>query len=1009
MHLERKKELSQSSREDKQIKDREKQEQREQAIREKKERRENGYGELWKTVTLAVTGIKNGSETSAGNGENEFIKSFNKTKEALKKDYAEYYDITETKALQQSKYSQMEKISFATIIFLTINIMVMLVSYLIAITQLKEVVFSNFILYTIPACVIPVYVWIRSTNENFWAFHRRKKLFFYMAMVNIVLVLSQYIYTAINKFSIPAIIKLPTDENIFTKKMVLLLCYIVNVGLFYAVMYILYIQFEPLILSRGIHQRIALFKLQHIKDTRTNSQYLYDIECLKNLETGAAIRIKENDRFTQMFINGPSGTGKTSTIFGNTILGDMERKKANRELRQEKLLEMISKGKATIQGPIAEFSERYIVAIGKNEKEKKANEEELKAIRKKYPDCGMTVIAPNNSLNEDIIRICLARGITVNVVDPVRDFSEYPNVRKMGINPFYIPLNIATEDERHIRISVAASAFSDVLIATNQMDGKGDPYFTDISLAVSSNIASIVMLANNIKGKYTYIEEVQDCISNFDSLESYIAIVKEAFGLKGSLKTEAPQKGGNMFPTSTVPKEKANIEKYKSCPYYHQILFIEQELLGAGKDKMFDQARGLRNLLDRILRHRQIKELMSAGRDGNTGAINFDEILADNQITLVNTAIEIGKESNSSFGLFFLLLHRASVLRRPPATRTPHFLWVDECSQYCHPVFDDMVALYRQYRVACVLTLQTQKQLEKSQATAYLVNVFNGIGTHILFGRLSPSEMKNYSDLSGIVIEDQEITAVTESSDLASNPNRSTSTRVQESRQLLMEGSDLRNLDFLECTVFTIDAGRVLPGMHARVFFLSPSDFDQQNIRNIKWEKVVPEAFRTKEEVEEEQRKTVEKQKAEERRSSELDQSVATRVYSVKETSKQAQNISQNGHRKIGRDDIIAFIKSRKDKNELISELSKDKVAFVRKYQEEIVRLAIMQEEKKLAHESREASSGEEGSFYEEEDEEAVDKETSSVEESKNSDDTKKRLEEANQMFNSKKKNKGKK
>lgn len=222
------------------------------------------------------------------------------------------------------------------------------------------------------------------------------------------------------------------------------------------------------------------------------------------------------------------------------------------------------------------------------------------------------------------------------------------------------------------------------------------------------------------------------------------------------------------------------------------------------------------------------------------------------EITIVSTSIELGQNISTSFGLFFLLLHRTSVLRRPKEMRTPHFLWIDECAQYVHPFFDDVIALYRQYRVAAVLTLQTLTQLEKHNATAYLKNVFLGAGTHIVFGRLATEEMKLYSEMAGITRELQEQKTQTSNSVLASNPNYSESVRVTPTITNNMEGADMRILDFLELTIFTVDNGRVLPGQFGRVFFIGSDAYDTQKTKVFLWEKAVPEAFRENVDITEE-------------------------------------------------------------------------------------------------------------------------------------------------------------
>lgn len=734
-----------------------------------------------------------------------------------------------------------ELISFVVLTLTLIDCAVLAARYFSAFMGLERTVITSNPILILFVAAAPFVSWVRATDEKFWAYHRRKRLFFALSAVHAALVLFQPVYSLIWSATVLFIIGKVTITAAMTRKATVLLVYVCEGIVLSVAMLLFYRIIEPLIQSESTWRAVELFKLQHFRDSRKCAENRYDITAITNLEDGKPIRIKENDRYVQMEINGASGTGKTSSIFLNVIRDDLDVKFKNRELRQERLLKMITEGRATICGPLAEFDESAVIATGKNKTELKKNERELAKIREEFPDCGITVIAPNPDLNENIIRMCAARHFPVNVLDPVTQYSTWKNVREMAINPFYIPLGL-DEGERVIRISQAASAFADVLIATNQMGGSSDVYFTDISLSVSSNIAAVVMLAKNIVGEQAYIDDVHECISNFDNLEGYVSDIETFYKIKIEVK-DPKLNGIRDYSQLDVggPATKSKVSEARKNPYYQQLLFVRQELLGPGREAMFSQARGLRNLLTKILQDPRIKRKLSAEDDTR---LDFDGILAKNEITLVSTAVELGQSISTSFGIFFLLLHRTSVLRRPKTTRTPHFLWVDECAQYVHPLFDDIMALYRQYRVAAILALQTLTQLEKHRETAYLKNVFLGAGTHIVFGRLAVEEMELYSKLAGVTREKQSQKTEMSNSVLTSNPTFTESTRWMPTMTNIMEGSDMRLLDFQELTIFTIDSGRVLPGQHARVFFLSRDAYDEKDYRRIDWKKVFPDAFR---------------------------------------------------------------------------------------------------------------------------------------------------------------------
>lgn len=801
---------------------------------QRKEQNATRYLRLWQDITDTVKVMCFGQKASR----DEYVK--------------EFYRHTDTSSQEKrhSQYTITEKITFVGIAAIILNILVLIIRYFFGFSKLDITILSNSPLYILPFAILPFILWVIATNENFFAFHQRKRIFFYLASVNAALILLQPVYSVIRNLTVPVILLIPTNPCL-TEKMVMLLAYIVVLALFIIATMLIYTQIEPIITSDTTKRQIELFKLQHIKDDRESRQYKYDVTAVKSLETGKPIRIKENDRFTQTCLNGVSGTGKTSSYFGGVILNDLDQKVKNREKRQEEFMQMILDGKATLQGPLSHFKESAVVAIGTTKNELKRNEKALANIRKKYQDMGMTVIAPNPDLMETIIKMCEARDIDIDIVDPVYHYPQYPHVHEIGINPFYVPLDL-DENERVIWISKAASVFADVLIATNQMGGQSDVYFTDISLSVSSNVASVVMLAKNIKKEQAYFDDVADCISNFGNLESYVRTIEEYYNIKVVASSTTKQKGNsteavyssdiNATSADRRSQESAR-ETAKKNPYYQQILFVKQELLGDGKEAMFSQARGLRNLMTKIVQDPRIKAKLSC-RDEER--IDFDQSLAHNHITVVSTAIELGQSVSTSFGLFFLLLFCTSALRRPKNTRTPHFLWIDEASGYCHPIYNEIISLMRQYKVAAVLTIQTLTQLEKNAATSFLKNVFLGAGTQIVFGRLGVEEMKIYSEMAGISREPEVQKSSTQNSILAENPTYSESVRTSQKVNNIMEGADLRILDFQELTIFTIDNGRVLPGQFGRLFFIGEDAFDKKQRREFLWEKAVPEAFMDK-------------------------------------------------------------------------------------------------------------------------------------------------------------------
>lgn len=711
-----------------------------------------------------------------------------------------------------------------------------LVAYLLAIGTLSRQVISNNLIYIIIASVSPIICWIWSTNTKEGSFHDKKIFFYYVAIINAMATIMQPLYTLIWKPVTKHVFEIPVTAAM-TEGMIILLAQLILVASMGILVTLIVNFLKPLIFSEDAINKIKYFKLRHKLDMRKNKENLYDLKIVRDLKTGEVVLIKYWDRFVHMLVNGASGTGKTSSVYLPAIKEDLDKKVQNKEKREAEFLQMLLKHEAYMQGPLRKFDE-YAV------RPKKGFEKKYKEIWAKYPDAGITLLAPNNSVIESVIKLCEARELTVHVLDPAKKYEQYKYVKNVGLNPFYIPLGL-DEDERENRIIEAANNTAEVLQAINERYKVSDQYFAEVNKAATSNISTVLMLASNITGCQTNIKEVQRCINNFGLLKRYVDIIEKHFDIKvepltiqntkGTSSKQADVASLNSGVASLNASERS--EKGINNRYYEQLLFVKTELLGIGSEKMYDQARGLRNLINKLLQDSRIRAMLTATDEQ---VLNLDESFLKNQIVLVNTALEYGPDRSTALGLFFLQSQKAAVVRRPEETRTPHFLFIDEVAQYLHPVMEDFVTLYRQYMVAVTMAIQSHAQMERTSITQYLKDVFMTVGTHIAFGRLSPKEMKIYQEMGGIYEEEVAQKTISETSLLSDNPSLSTSERVTPTQKNKVSGSEMRYLDFQEVTLLGVDEGRVSDARFCKVSFLEKEDYAKVNIKKINWEKVKP-------------------------------------------------------------------------------------------------------------------------------------------------------------------------
>lgn len=734
------------------------------------------------------------------------------------------------------------------------HVLFLLIRYITAWYMLQEYIVSNNPIYMIMAIVSPIVIWILSTTTDFWNFHNRKVFTATLVVTNTLLTILQPIHTLFWKLIIVRVFQIQPNE-VLTKSMILLLGRVIMLIPTIIIGIIIGINiYAPILSEKGITW-ITSFKLKNYVDTRENKENLYDMSVVKDLKTGQDIAVKENDRFTHIVVNGVSGTGKTSSTMIVAIYNDLVKKVANRNKRQRALAQMVIDGKAEVRLPLPKdpFEDPIVVP-------KKKYRDEYLAILKKYPDCGITVMAPNCSLTDDIVEICEALNIRPSVIDPMPD----PKTNKAkkyltGMNPFYVSKNLE-DDDKAAQIYEKATAFADTMQAIYDVAGTQDAYFAGINQAVSTNICVVCMLGVPLteNGRTCNINDVQKCMNDFSQLAPLVKAIEDNYFYGSDVKVSdvSSKKGKNNEKVTldeaseNKPAEYIDKEGNKYDPtvnnYYQTIFFVKQELLGVGQEKMFDQARGLRNMINNFLANPRVKNILTLDN-----YIDYDWYLKRGKVTVVNTALEISSSTSTAFGSFFMLNFKQAVFRRPKLNRTNHFWYIDEFPVYISKETEAMFTLFRQYRVSMMVAIQTFDQFAKSNTTKYLQGTVMGCSTHIVFGRLSPTDMKIYQDKAGMVEYDMEQSTISHNASMLTADEKATeSVRVTKQRKNLMEGHDMSLRDFQEVTFFTVDNAKPKEPTFGKVAFLKKSAFEKKPLQKISWKNLVVNTEHEREEFE---------------------------------------------------------------------------------------------------------------------------------------------------------------
>lgn len=741
---------------------------------------------------------------------------------------------------------------YVPVVLIAMHMALLIARYVYALVMVGYRIVSNNVIYLLLASVLPFLVWVSSTMCEKLSYAKVKRIGLWICVINGLLTVFQPLWFILYQCAAMPIMRIRVND-FMTKGMVLFLARSAMLIPILLAGYLVITPLRKVLSGEQFAEQLDLFRIDRVIDLRRNKDVAYDIPIMRDVKNyGKVIPLFEEDLFTHLLLLGASGTGKTSSCIIPMIICLLRRKVENREKREKALLELVKQGHAYIRGPVAHPSEYDIVALEKYEGQ-------IKKIYAKYPDCGITCVSPNEAIGDKVVELCGECGITVNMIDPTK---TYPGsfVDHVGLNPFYVPLDLSEED-RAVVIINQAKVFSETLITVNEAseDGGGEKYFRDLNTSVTSNIAIICMLYANINHRQTNIGEVQECIIDFKLLYPMVreinkvfhfgltiidpalaAELKKAKGAGGRIETsglanairgdnkDAAAGGaaaGELLPVSDSSDENVRTFKF-ACRY------VNDELFQKG-DTMYDQSRGLRNLINDMISHPRVYKILNAREH----YLDFDRTLSRCEVTILNTGIKINQASSTALGLFFLLNQKRSVLRRPVDDRQPHMNIVDEATQYVHPWMEDAIGLYRQYKCSCTFAFQSLAQMEKTNKTRYIKGLLLTVGNIIIYGRVGVEEMRMFEMMGGA----QKITQVQEqnsqTSILADAPTSTTGERYLESEEAVITASKLRVRPFQEVTWLGSVKGDVQFAKIAKLSFPEERPFAGKKIllRQVDW------------------------------------------------------------------------------------------------------------------------------------------------------------------------------
>ena len=653
--------------------------------------------------------------------------------------------------------------------------------------------------------VFSMTLWFSSTVYDYWNYYNRKFTTLYFVIFSLLIRLTASIYYMFYLFVIPFVARWEPNE-LLTEAKIINLGYVLTISPTLIIVVALCFKIVRGLIREDNIKKIKQFKIKHYIDFKPISKFDYDFVSVRDLHTGRKIRIRQHDRYMHGATDGATGTAKTSSVLLPMIVQDLLTKILNEDTQKKNIVNLIKKGKVYLTKP---FKDKDYSPGLLNEiiKPVPGHEKEFKKKVLRYESAGMTVIAPDPSLPDDVYAQTKLKKVKCNRIDPAHNIDGSLKEGSIGINPIYIS-PLVPDWERRKEMVKKATLCADIMQIMNEMVGKGDPYFTSVNRIATTTAAMAVMLAHEKlhPGQKPKISYVRDIINNFDTLKPYVPIIQEI----------NKQHGGVYKPILDV---------------------ILNEFLGAGRETFEKHCSGLRIQLNNFLMHPDNERILCADE-----TVDLDRMLKEGEVTVINIEYgDLGPVNSPCFGLFITISLINAVLRRKGTEwdRLPHFWTIDELPIVINPSMEVCFTLFRKFRTSMMVALQTLDQMNKNPYLKYLKGVIlNSCAQHIVFGRTNIDDQETYSALGGTfdqvtVLENYSQTPLT-----VENPSYSTSNRYSVTPTQRVKPDEIRERDFQEVTFFSTQQGRAIPPKAGKVNFLKKSEWKEKKRYVVDWEKI---------------------------------------------------------------------------------------------------------------------------------------------------------------------------
>lgn len=562
--------------------------------------------------------------------------------------------------------------------------------------------------YTL-AMACPIFAFLFSGSSSFAKSDKAKYSFVYLYVVALYIIGISMVTQWLNKFLWLLFISVPNYLEIVTSSYELIRPAFTSIAIyiplvtFYGVFEFIYKKVND---SKLLRDSILDYNGLNLSPKPDGiGPYTCEIAICTDKSTGKTVTVPENKRFESMLVVGASGMGKTSMVFEPMIARDLEKKFFFREVSKEMGFTALKTGLAILTAPYdndylnKNFSLDMLEPIDSKVKLYKTYMKKLiigtNSNKIIYKNIGITSMSPDFETISHMIDVANNFNIKYNLIDPA-------NIDSIGMNPF------ALDDSS--KTAIAISSVLKGMYATTHKD-VDEAFKENVSHQAIENISILLkeMYPRLNDGDLPTLEDMLDMLTNFDLVEDMC--------------------------------KKMEFDEHLSDKYKLLIAYFKKNFYstGSGRYETEKYVYSAVTQLDNLLRIQGVRNILCNRRNN----INFDEVLANGEITFVCTRRgDLGAAAHKAFGLFFLILMQYSVLRRPgnENNRVPHYLYIDEFPDFICDSTEAIFTLYRKYRVGSIISAQNLDQLGYKSDGKFKQTILSNCATKLLFGNGTPDD-----------------------------------------------------------------------------------------------------------------------------------------------------------------------------------------------------------------------------------------------------------------------------